>query len=98
MKCSTKTPRPISSILQSSIEPSVSPARPTPKEFAAPLPLSRKPPRRSRRESLPVLHDIRPFSWQIVGHSKAILGPALGIAVRPHPDKFIRRYLPSWYH
>ena len=31
-----------------------SPARPTPKEFAPPPPLSRKLPRRRRREALPV--------------------------------------------
>src|ERR1700687_2947164 len=58
MKCSTKTTRPISSILPSSREPSVSPARPTPKEFAPPLPLSSKLPCRRSSERLPSIEQL----------------------------------------
>src|SRR5262249_15383232 len=69
MKCSTKTTRPMSSILPSSREPSVSPARPTPKEFAPPQRLSRKSLPRRSRESLPV--PIR-HSIALLGGSSAI--------------------------
>src|SRR5208337_54273 len=57
MKCSTKTTRPISSILPSSPEPSVSPARPTPKEFAPLPPLSGKPPHPRSRGCFPMSSD-----------------------------------------
>src|ERR1700693_248998 len=58
MKCCTKTTRPISSILPSSREPSVSPARPTPKEFAPPLPLSSKLLCRRSSERLPSIEQL----------------------------------------